>query len=150
MGFYLLNLQFYATAAHHIVASAAYAEVSAVGSYLRDVVGGERSGAYSRSVYHKTAVGVETNVDTFKRFVPVACLFAAESAQSDVRERLGHAIRAPDGVRKLPQLGCHLAAYGSAANDEMLYLPEQRALLLHLQAVVHLQRNHCCEHRRFA
>lgn len=71
MGFYLLYLQFYATAAHHIVASAAYAEVSAVGSYLRDVVGSERSGAYSRSVYHKTAVGVETNVDAFKRFVPV-------------------------------------------------------------------------------
>ena len=127
--FHLLDLDFDAPAAHHIVDAAEYAK--AIVTEFSAVVGHELLFAHHRSVNHQASAVVEAHPHAGKRRVPPACLIAIEATEGNVREGFGHAIGAPHRTRKIFQFLFQIGENGASANNKMLNGAEFFALVSH-------------------
>lgn len=128
--FHFLDLDFDATAAHHIVDASENTEFAITD--LGAVVGREGGVAHMRRVNHKAATAVETHRHTIERRVPQTRFAAADAAQGNVRERFGHAVGAPYCVGEISQLTLQIIINCASTYNQVLDSHEPLALDSHL------------------
>ncbi len=110
-----------------------------------DIVGDKGFGADFGSIDDEGVLVGERDGDGGERGVPIRGIGAGETAEGDMREGLGHAVGAPDGIGEGFEFCSQGIVDGAAADDQMLYLHESLTLLGNLQGVIDLQRDHCSE-----
>lgn len=140
--FYFLGLEFQSAAADGVVASSEDAEAPPIGVHFDDVVGDQYFGADVGGLDAKATFVRPTDADASEWFVPEACLRPADASEGDVRECLGHAVGAPNGVGKVAQGRFKVLVDGASAYDQVAYLHESTALFGLAERVVHLHGHH--------
>ena len=139
---HFLGLNLYSARTNHVVFAPENAETATVGGYLGNVVGSQWFGTDKRSIYHQATVGIQRHADRLERHVIRTRILAVDAPQGDMRQGLGHAIRAPYRMGKGLQPALQSVVDCASADYQMACLTKQLRLFCHLQTVIYLHRNH--------
>ena len=140
--FHLFDLYLDATTVDDIVHSAQDAETDAIGMHLHPVMSLQGNGTDSRCLDGETAILRLPHTDSLQGLVPVTAPGPIHAPQGDMREGLGHAVTAPDGMGKILQALLQSLIDGTSAYQQVAHLAEQCPLFRMLKTMIDLQGHH--------
>ena len=143
LALYFLDLDLDAARADDIVFATKNAEAG--GEDFNDIVGDEGLWAHLGGIDDQTAIRGLGDRDGGEGRVPFGGIGTIEAAQGDVREGLGHAISAPNGMGEGAEFGFHRFVDGTTTDNQVADLHQARSFLRYLQRVIDLHGNHGCE-----